>query len=73
MQRTLLTEILEFLAETGMGEYRFGLLAVRNGRLLAQLRKVRKNGRPARVWPETESKIREFIAAERRRRSREAA
>lgn len=69
MQPPLLDDILEFLAETGMGEYRFGLLAARNGRLLVQLRKVRKNGQPARVWPETEAKIREFMDAERRRRT----
>lgn len=66
--QTLLRDILVFLAETGMGEYRFGLLAVSNGRLLDQLRKVRKNGQPARVWPETEIKIREFMASERSKR-----
>jgi len=67
MQPTLLDDILSFLTETKIGEYRFGLLAVRNGRLLEQLRKTRKNGSPARVWPETEAKIREFIATERER------
>lgn len=68
MQSPLLKDILEFLAETGMGEYRFGLLSVSNGRLVEQLRKTRKNGAPSRVWPETENKIRTFMADERARR-----
>lgn len=69
----LLKDVLDFLSETGMGEYRFGLLSVRNGRLLDQLRKVRKNGEPTRVWPETEAKIRAFMLAERRSRARDEA
>lgn len=68
MQTPLLRDITEFLAETGMGEYRFGLLAVSNGRLIEQLRKVRKNGQPSRVWPETETRIRAFMLSERQRR-----
>lgn len=48
-----------------MGEYRFGLLAAKNGRLVERMRGTGRNGRPGRVWPETEDKIREFIAAER--------
>lgn len=73
MQNPLLKEVSEFLAETGMGEYRFGLLSVSNGRLLEQLRKTRKNGQPSRVWPETETKIRAFMMVERRRRRQGAA
>lgn len=44
-----------------MGEYRFGLLAAKNGRLVERLRAGRSNGRPARVWPETEIEIRAFM------------
>jgi hypothetical protein len=73
MQTPLLKDITEFLAETGMGEFRFGLLAVSNGRLIEQLRKTRKNGQPGRVWPETETKIRAFMLAERQRRKAERA
>jgi hypothetical protein len=61
MSTQLLTEIEAFLRRTGMGEYRFGLLAARNGRLLERLRTPRSNGRPARVWPETEADIRAFM------------
>lgn len=68
MSTTLLTDIEEFLRETGMGEYRFGILAAKNGRLLERLRKPRSNGRPARVWPETEMEIRAFMRAYDRRR-----
>jgi hypothetical protein len=69
MTGTLLTEIEDFLRETGMSEYRFGLLAARNGRLVDRLRaKATPKGRPARVWPETEAEVRAFIIAERRRR-----
>lgn len=73
MTTPLLSDISDFLAETGMGEFRFGLAAASNGRLLEQLRKTRRNGQPGRVWPETETKIRAFMLAERRRRKSEAA
>jgi hypothetical protein len=59
----LLADIEKFLRETGMGEYRFGILAASNGRLLERLRTPRANGKPARVWPETEMQIRSFMAA----------
>lgn len=68
MRTPLLDDITDFLAETGMGEFRFGLQAVSNGRLLDQLRKPRKNGQPSRVWPETETRIRAFMLSERQRR-----
>jgi hypothetical protein len=69
MSTTLLSEIDNFLRESGMSEYRFGLLAAKNGRLVARLRAATTpKGRPARVWPETEAQVRAFIIAERRRR-----
>jgi hypothetical protein len=73
MATSLLKDIEAFLADTGMGEYRFGWLAVKNGRLLEHLRKTRKNGLPARVWPETEIQVRAFMETERRRRQAEKA
>lgn len=71
MTNTLLSDIERFLADTGMGEHRFGYLAARNGRLLERLRSgtTAKRGKPVRVWPETEQQIRDFMAAERERRS----
>lgn len=69
---TLLSDIEQFIRDTGMGEYRFGLLAARNGRLVERLRSSRQNGRPARVWPETENEIRAFMRQERARRGAKA-
>lgn len=64
---SLLSDIEDFLRETGMGEYRFGLLAARNGRLIERLRTPRSNGKPARIWPETEVEVRAFMKAHRHR------
>lgn len=63
MHTPLLKEIDEFLSETGLGPHRFGILAAKNGRLVERLRAGR------RIWPDTESQIREFMASERLRRS----
>ncbi|MCO5092640.1 hypothetical protein [Bosea sp. (in: a-proteobacteria)] len=65
MSTLLLSDIEDFLRETGMGEYRFGLLAARNGRLVERLRTPRANGRPARIWPETEVEVRAFMRSHR--------
>ena len=74
MSTTLLHDIEAFLRETGMGEYRFGLMAAKNGRLIERLRAGRSNGtRPGRVWPETEAEIRAFMRVERQQRAREVA
>lgn len=54
---TLLTDIERFLAETGMGAATFGGLAMGDRHLVRQLR----NGR--RLWPETEAKVRAFMAS----------
>lgn len=55
MDSTLLNEIDAFLSQSGMSEYRFGYLAVSNGRLVERLR----NG--GRIWPETAEGVRKFI------------
>lgn len=70
MSNELLTDIEAFLSETGMSEYRFGYLAARNGRLVERLRAktTAERGKPVRVWPETEEKVRDFIAREREQR-----
>lgn len=69
MRTNLLTDIDAFLSETGMGEYRFGLLAAKNGRLVERLRSgTTPKGKPVRIWPETEMQIRAFMMSERQRR-----
>lgn len=62
MRNHLLHEIEAFLSDTGMGPSYFGKQAVGNSEIVPRLRAGR------RVWPETESRIRAFILAERRRR-----
>lgn len=56
MDKPLLTEIRAFLALSGMGETYFGKAAVGNSELVKRLEKGR------RVWPDTEEKVRAFIA-----------
>jgi len=75
MNNTLLADIEAFLAETGMHEYRFGMLAAKNGRLVERLRggTTPKRNRPVRIWPDTEMQIRAFMMAERQRRATVAA
>lgn len=59
MSENLLKEIDTFLAERKIGDHRFGVLAINNGRLLERLRSGR------RIWPETAEKIRQFMVRER--------
>lgn len=68
MEKDLLSEIEEFLRETGMPKSTFER-AVGNQRLLERLRTIGKRGRPGRVWPETEQAIRDFMAEERAKRA----
>lgn len=64
MSVQLIQEIDEFLAQSGLGEHRFGILAANNGRLVERLRSG------GRVWPETEERIRQFMTERRSRPSR---
>lgn len=70
MQNRLLSDIETFLAETGMSERTF-CRSVGNGRLIAALRSgvTPMRGRPIRMWPDTEAKIRRFMDVERQRRA----
>lgn len=63
----LISDIEAFLRESGMGPSYFGKKAVGNSELLPRL----KNG--GRVWPETELKVRKFIADEGLSHDREAS
>lgn len=60
MTEAILSEIEDFLRDTGMKPYRFGYLAVRNGRLVDRLRE----GRPIQM--DTAMRIREFMKAARK-------
>lgn len=62
MSTNLLKDIEDFQAEFGIGDYRFGWLAVKNGRFMER---VRKGGR---VWPDIEKRVRAFMVAEAKRR-----
>ena len=63
----LISEIERFMAERGISEHRFGILAVKNGRLVERLRSG------GRIWPDTEERIREFMRADRAKRELQAA
>lgn len=57
MSKAVLQEIELFIAETGMAESSFGRGAVNDWSFIRGLRSGR------RVWPETEAKVRAFMAA----------
>jgi hypothetical protein len=65
MSAPLLSDIDDFLRETGMSPGYFGWRAASNWRLVERLR----DGR--RIWPETEAQIRDFMISERSRRTAE--
>jgi hypothetical protein len=52
----ILQEIDSFIASTGMAETTFGRLSVNDGKFVGRLREGK------RCWPETEQKVRDFIA-----------
>jgi hypothetical protein len=53
---TLIHDIEAFCTQSGVAPTQFGLLALNDKAFVAQLR----NGR--RLWPETEAKVRKFMA-----------
>lgn len=62
----LLTDILQFCADHDMAETRFGDLALNDKPFVSQLRGDGDKA-PRRVWPETEQKVRDFMAVYRSR------
>ena len=62
MHKSLLHEIHDFLAATGMGPSYFGVRACGNSKLVKRLAEGK------RVWPHTELAVRQFMAAERKDR-----
>lgn len=64
MQSTLLSEIEAFIETHKMADSTFGREALGDWRLIAELRGG--NGRRVRrLWPETEAKVRRFMATYR--------
>ncbi len=59
MSTQLLSDIDRFLLAEKIGEHRFGILAANNGRLVERLRAG------GRIWPETASQVRDFMAERR--------
>lgn len=53
---TILHDIEHFLSKNGIGAATFGQMAMNDRHLVQQLRRGR------RLWPETEAKVRNFIA-----------
>lgn len=60
--QTLITEIDAFMTAHGLTERQFGVLALNDKNLVPQLRGA-GGKRPRRLWPETEAKVREVMAA----------
>lgn len=63
----LLTDIIAFLETHGMSESQFGIAALNDKNLVPQLRGDK--GKPRRLWPETEERIRAFMEAYRPERA----
>ena len=63
MSNNLLSELEQFMAETGLSAHRVGILCAKNGRIIDRLRSG------GRVWPETEGEILGQIARLRSNRA----
>jgi len=64
MQAALLSDIEAFVATHGMAESTFGREALGDWKLIDELR-GKNRPRPRRLWPETEAKVRQFMATYR--------
>lgn len=67
MTHPILHDIDAFLRRTNLSETYFGRQAANDWKLISQLRKGR------RLWPQTEQRIRDFMASYRPRAERGAA
>jgi hypothetical protein len=61
---TLSDDIAAFIQTHSMTDRQFGLAALNDPHLVANIM-GRKGSRPRRLWPETEAKIRRFMATYR--------
>lgn len=64
MQSTILSEIEAFVDAHNMADSTFGREALGDWRLIDELR-GKNRSRPRRLWPETEAKVRHFMATYR--------
>ena len=62
MSSTLIKDLEQFLSETGLSAHRAGIVLVKNGRLIDRLRENR------RIWPDTETRVRNALRRERIKR-----
>lgn len=60
-QNPILTDIEAFISRHGIAESTFGREALGDWRLIPELRGG-SGRRPRRLWPETEAKVRRFMA-----------
>jgi hypothetical protein len=72
MTHPILTEIDAFLATYEMAESTFGRQAVGDWKFVKQLRGDGRHS-PRRLWPETEQKVRHFMATYRPEAQQDAA
>ena len=61
MAQTILADIEAFISQHGMAESTFGREALGDWRLIPELRGDGRS-RKRRLWPETEAKVRKFMA-----------
>lgn len=61
---TLLDDVLAFCETQKLAESQFGVLALNDKNFVPDLRGDRRE-RPRRLWPETEAKVRHFMATYR--------
>jgi hypothetical protein len=72
----LLAEIDAFLEAHDMTEAKFGRLAIKDWKLVGELRGDKHRGKrkgPRRIWPETEADIRKFMVTYRPPAKQDAA
>lgn len=60
----IIADIDAFIQVHGLSESQFGTLALNDKNLIAQLRGDGRS-RPRRLWPETEARVRRFMATYR--------
>lgn len=72
MQSTILSDIEAFIQTHGMAESTFGREALGDWRLISEIR-GEPGKRPRRLWPETEAKVRQYMATYRPATTEKAA
>lgn len=60
MHTDILSEIDTFMAEAGLSEAQF-CRVINHGRFFERLKHAESSGKPYRIWPETERRIRDAM------------